>query len=808
MYEILSAGGNDMKYEALIARMMLEEKASLMSGANFWNTKPVPRLGIPGMMLTDGPHGLRKQGGKEDHLGLNQSIPATCYPSAAGLANSWDEDLMEEMGQHLGLEAASEGVSVLLGPGVNIKRSPLCGRNFEYFSEDPYLAGKMAAALIRGIQSNGVSACVKHYAANSQELRRMTNDSVLDERTLREIYLPAFEMAVKEGGVGCLMTSYNRVNGTYANEHPHLLREILYNEWGFEGVVVSDWGGNNDRVESIKAGGTLEMPSSHGQTDRHIVEAVRNGTLDEKLLDEQVDRLLDLIFLTRPHVIGKTYDRDAHHEAAARVAEKTAVLLKNEDNILPIKQGQRIAVIGDFARMPRYQGAGSSRINPTRLDNGLDALKAIGADVVGFAPGFRRGGKMDPMLIRQACNLARNADVVLLWMGLDEAGEAEGVDRENMKLPENQIALLNALAQANPNIAVVLSCGCAVEMDWDVKARALIHGYLGGQAGAKAMARLLTGKVNPCGKLSETVPLCYADMPSAPYYPGLEATSEYREGLYVGYRYFDSAQREVKYPFGFGLSYTTFEYSGLEVSDDAVRFRIRNTGTVPGEEIAQLYIHADTCGMFRPEQELKGFVKVSLAPGQEQEVDIALNDRDFAVWSIEENNWVVEPGSYELRIGASSRDIRLSAKVQKDGGVPANPYQNASFAPYYEANVQNIPDESFAALLGRDIPAANWDRTAPMGFNDTISQGEYLSGGLGKWIYHFIELTRKALVAIDKKELANDLAFIMNMPWRNVARMSGILDDRQVLALLEIINRRKGGLKKFIKTLKKGNHHG
>ena len=797
-----------MKYEALIARMTLEEKASLMSGANFWNTKPVPRLGIPGMMLTDGPHGLRKQGGKEDHLGLNQSIPATCYPSAAGLANSWDEDLMEEMGQHLGLEAASEGVSVLLGPGVNIKRSPLCGRNFEYFSEDPYLAGKMAAALIRGIQSNGVSACVKHYAANSQELRRMTNDSVLDERTLREIYLPAFEMAVKEGGVGCLMTSYNRVNGTYANEHPHLLRDILYHEWGFEGVVVSDWGGNNDRVESIKAGGTLEMPSSHGQTDRHIVDAVRNGTLDEKLLDEQVDRLLDLIFLTRPHVIGKTYDRDTHHEAAARVAEKTAVLLKNEDNILPIKQGQRIAVIGDFARMPRYQGAGSSRINPTRLDNGLDALKSIGADVVGFAPGFRRGGKMDPMLIRQACNLARNADIVLLWMGLDEAGEAEGVDRENMKLPENQIALLSALAQVNPNIAVVLSCGCAVEMDWDSKAKALIHGYLGGQAGARAMARLLTGKVNPCGKLSETVPLCYADMPSAPYYPGLEATSEYREGLYVGYRYFDSARKNVKYPFGFGLSYTTFEYSGLEVCDDAVRFRIRNTGSVPGEEVAQLYIHADTCGMFRPEQELKGFVKVSLAPGEEQEVDIAINDRSFSVWSIEENNWIIEPGSYELRIGASSRDIRLSARVQKEGGIPANPYQNASFAPYYEATVQSIPDESFAALLGRNIPAAKWDRTAPMGFNDTISQGEYLTGGLGKWIYNLIELTRKALVAINKKELANDLAFIMNMPWRNVARMSGILDDRQVLALLEIINRQKGGLKKFINTLKKENHHG
>ena len=498
-----------MKYAQLISQMTLEEKASLMSGANFWNTKAVPRLEIPGMMLTDGPHGLRKQGGKADNLGLNKSVPATCYPTASGLANTWDEELLEQMGQHLGLEAASEGVSVLLGPGVNIKRSPLCGRNFEYFSEDPYLAGKMAAALIRGIQSNGISACVKHYAVNSQELLRMTNDSVVDERTLREIYLPAFEMAVKEGGVKCLMTSYNRVNGTYAHENTHLLREILYGEWGYDGVVVSDWGGNNDRVASVKAGGTLEMPSSHGQTDRYLVEAVRSGDLAEELLDEQVDRLLDLIFTTAPNITGKTYFREAHHRMAARVAEKTAVLLKNEDSILPLKKDQKIAVIGDFARIPRYQGAGSSKINPTKLDNGIDALKTVGANVTGFAPGFRRNGKADPMLIRQACTLAKDADIVLLWLGLDEGGEAEGVDRENMKLPENQIALLNALYAVNSNIVVVLSCGCAVEMQWDEKAKAVLHGYLGGQAGAIALGKLLTGQANPCGKLSETIPLCY-----------------------------------------------------------------------------------------------------------------------------------------------------------------------------------------------------------------------------------------------------------------------------------------------------------
>ena len=787
-----------MKHADLIKQMTLEEKASLMSGANFWNTKPVTRLGIPGMMLTDGPHGLRKQGGKADHLGLNKSIPATCYPSAAGLANTWDEALIEEMGGFLGLEAASEGVSVLLGPGVNIKRSPLCGRNFEYFSEDPYLSGKMAAALIRGIQSNGISACVKHYAANSQELRRMTNDSVLDERTLREIYLPAFEMAVKEGDVKTLMTSYNRINGIYAHEHPHLLRDILYGEWGFDGMVVSDWGGNNDRVESVRQGGTLEMPSSNGQTDRHIVEAVRNGHLEESILDEQVDRLLDLVLTTQEHIAGKIYDRDAHHAVAAKVAEKSAVLLKNEEKILPLNRTQKIAVIGDFAKGPRYQGAGSSKINPTKLDCGLDALKAIGANVTGFAPGFRRGGKKDTMLIRQACNLAKDAEIVLLWLGLDEGGEAEGVDRETMSLPENQLALLNAVAEVNPNIVVVLSCGCAVEMDWDVKAKAVIHGYLGGQAGALAMAKLLIGEANPCGKLSETVPLRYEDVSSAPYYPGMEATSEYREGLYVGYRYFDTVKNAVKYPFGYGLSYTTYEYSDLQVSEDAVSFRIRNIGGRTGEEIVQLYIHAETKGMFRPEQELKGFAKVFLNPGEEKDVRIPLADRSFAVWSILENAWVIEGGSYELRIGASSRDIRLTADVQKDGSV-ANPYTGDVFSPYYSGEVQQVNDESFAALLGHAIPATKWDRSAPIGFNDTISQGEYLKVGIGKGIYNLISFVRNVLMAMEKKELGNNVMFVMNLPWRGVARMSGVLTDEQVLALIDMINRKKGGFHKFLK---------
>lgn len=792
-----------MKHKDLIEQMTLQEKASLLSGANFWNTKPVPRLGIPGMMMTDGPHGLRKQGGKADHLGLNKSIPATCYPSAAGLANTWDEGLLEEMGRSLGREAASEGVSVLLGPGVNIKRNPLCGRNFEYFSEDPFLSGKLAAALIRGIQENGISACVKHYAANSQELRRMTNDSVMDERTLREIYLPAFEMAVKEGKVKCLMTSYNRLNGTYTHEHPHLLREILYGEWGFEGAVVSDWGGNNDRVASVKAGGTLEMPSSAGQTDRHLVQAVQAGELDEAVLDEQVDRLLDLLLSTRPDPTPAPYDREEHHQACRKVAEKCAVLLKNEDNILPLKQ-QTVAVIGDFAKYPRYQGEGSSKINPTKLDSGLDALKAAGVNVIGYTPGYHRGGKASSARLQKACSLAKEAEVVLLWLGLDEGGEAEGVDRDTMTLPQNQLALLDALSRVNPNIVVVLSCGCSVEMGWDSKVKALLHGYLGGQAGAQAQAALLTGAANPSGKLSETIPLCYEDVPSAGYYPGREATSEYREGIYVGYRYYDTAKKPVKYPFGFGLSYTSFAYSQLEIGENQVRLRIRNTGSRYGEEIAQLYIHRQTGGMFRPEQELKGFVKVSLAPGEEREVAIPLNDRSFALWSVAKKDWVVEPGVYELRIGASSRDVRLTGTLEKAGEAAENPYRDAAFAPYYKAEVTRVPDESFRALLGRPIPQASWDRSAPMGFNDTLSQGEYLSGGFGKWIYRLILTVHDVLMAFGEKELANNVMFGMNLPWRGVARMSGFLQEEQVFAVLDMVNRKKGGFRRLISTMGKG----
>lgn len=788
-----------MKYRELIDKMTLEEKAGLTSGMDFWHTKPIPRLGIPSMLLSDGPHGLRKQEWQSDHLGMHRSVPATCFPTAASLANSWDTDMIERLGRALGLEAASEGISVLLGPGCNIKRNPLCGRNFEYFSEDPYLSGKSAAALIRGVQSNGISACVKHFAANSQELRRMSNDSVVDERTLREIYLPSFEMAVKEGGVKCVMTSYNRLNGEYTNENTHLLQDILYGEWGYDGMVVTDWGGNNDRVKALVAGDNLEMPYSGGDTDRYVAQAVRDGVISEELLDERVDKILDMIFTTRKAFDYKHYDKAEHHRLAAGFAEETAVLLKN-DGILPLRSGS-VAVIGDFAKTPRYQGAGSSLVNSTRVDNALDALRTEGVRIVGFEPGYRRGGGRSSRLCAKACELAMRAETVLLFLGLDEGGEAEGIDRSDMRLPENQLELLTALSAVSRNIVVVLSCGGAVEMPWQDRARAVVHGFLGGQAGATAMARLLTGKANFSGKLSETIPLRYEDMPSAPYYPGREKTSEYREGLFVGYRYFDTAQKPVLYPFGYGLSYTQFRYSDLKIDGDTVSFSVENTGKMSGAEVAQLYIAPRTNGTFRPAQELKGFVRITLAPNEKKRAEITLTDRSFALWSTKHNDWVVESGEYEILVGASSRDIRLHGTVTRKG-ITEKLYDEPELAPYYTGDVMAVPDAAFEALLGRPVPQRNWDREAPFGFNDCVSQGEYLRGGLGKAIYNGVRLVRNGLLLCGKKMAANNFMYILDVPYRNIARMTGIFNDEQVYALLKVVNREKGGVKAFINATK------
>ena len=790
-----------MKYTELISKMTLEEKASLCSGADFWHTKAVERLGIPQMMLTDGPHGLRKQIGKNDHLGLNAAYPATCFPTASAAANSWDIELLEQMGVRLGEEARAQRVGVILGPGVNIKRSPLCGRNFEYYSEDPLLAGKCAAALVRGIQSTGVAACVKHFAANSQETLRMTNDSVVDERTLREIYLPAFELAVREGHVKCLMTSYNMLNGQYANENTHLLQDILTQEWGYDGLIVTDWGGGNDRVRGLIAGNSLEMPGTGGETDGQILAAVRGGRVSEKLLDERVGRILRLVddaqaaFKSAPGC-----DMDEHHEFAASLAEESAVLLKNEGGILPLRENARVAVIGDFAKTPRYQGAGSSHIEPTKLECGLDALRAEGVNVLGFEPGFKRRGGRSQRLISRACELCMGADIVLVWLGLDEGSEAEGVDRSHMHIPENQIELLRAVRAVNPNIAVILSCGSPVETDWDCDCRALLHGYLGGQAGAKAIARLVTGRASPSGKLAETMPHSLSDTPCFKYYPGAEKTSEYREGIFVGYRYYDTAKKAVKYPFGFGLSYTTFEYSGLELRPEGVSFTIKNTGSAEAAEIAQVYISAPCGDVFRPEKELRGFARVTLAPDEEKRVFVELPERAFQYWNTLESRWATIGGRYEVLVGASSRDIRLRGHVDKAGDGAPDPYSDAVFAPYRTAGVQSVPDECFAAVLGRELPPRLWDRKAPLEFNSALVQGAYRPG-IGRFLYRLLRLVHGFFRLTGSAEGANNTEFAMNLPYRGLARFTGAVTEAQVRALLMAANREKGGYRALIRAL-------
>ncbi|WP_456271153.1 beta-glucosidase [Bacillus sp. AK031] len=778
-----------MKYKNIIEQMTLEEKASLMSGQNFWNTKAIERLGIPSIMLTDGPHGLRKQGGKADHLGLNKSIPATCFPPAATLANSWDLELIHEVGWYLGKEAANEEVSVLLGPGLNIKRNPLCGRNFEYFSEDPYLSGKLAADMVKGIQSHGISACPKHYAVNSQEHMRMTIDEVVDERALRELYLEGFRFAVEEGQPKTLMSSYNRVNGEYANENKHLMNDILYGEWNYQGIVVTDWGGNNDRVEGLKAGNQLEMPSAGGITDKEIVDAVKEGKLDEAVLDDSVERMLTLIFDTK-EALKQTVEVDfnEHHKKAVDAARRSMVLLKNEEKTLPLKKGQRVAVIGDFAKNPRYQGAGSSLINPTKVDNFLNQIEETDLSIVGYEQGFKRFGGKSESLKNSAMKLAAQADVVLLFLGLDEGSEAEGVDREDMKLRENQLELVGALSEVHDNIVVVLSGGSVIEMPFVSNVKAILHGYLGGQGGAAAVRDILVGDYNPSGKLAETYPLKYEDVSSAPYYPGLEATAEHRESIYIGYRYFDTRKIPVLFPFGHGLSYTEFEYNDLQVSKQSVSFSIKNIGEVAGEEVAQVYIKPLSSSVFRANKELKSFAKVYLEPGESKQVTIELDDHAFAYYNTFANGWSVESGQYELQVGSSIQDIHIAETLNVEGDNGKHHYDKELLKHYYQADVHHIGNEEFHNLLGYTPPSPLWNPENKLGYNDTIAQCRNKKG-LGKLLYLTVLATKKVLFLLNKPLQANNVMFVMNMPFRQIPRFTnGKISPKMLDRILKVIN--------------------
>ena len=778
-----------MKHQDILDQLTLEQKVALLSGRDVWSTYPFPQAGVPSMFLSDGPHGVRKQLGEGDHLGLNASQPSTCFPTAAGIANSWDPELATQAGRIIGKEAACLQVNVLLGPGLNIKRSPLGGRNFEYYSEDPYLSGKMAAAFIRGVQENGISACPKHFAANSQELLRMTCDSVVDERALRELYLTNFEIAVKEGHPKSIMSSYNKVNGTYANENAHLLTEILRDEWGFDGFVVTDWGGCNSQTEGLKAGSNLEMPGTIGDSDREVLASLKEGRITEAEIDLRVDQLLDVILSTAKATQEgkKEFDQQAHHDAARVTAAQTAVLLKNQDGILPLAAGTRVAVIGDMALEPRYQGAGSSLVNPTKLDKPLDCLKESGLDVVGHAQGYLRSGKQDQALQQAAVQLASTADVVLLYLGLPEIFESEGMDRSHMHLPENQNQLVQAVAAVNPNVVVVLSGGSPVELPWLSQCKGLIHGYLGGQAGAGAMADLLTGKTNPSGKLAETYPITYEDTPNCNYFPGRELTAEYRESIFVGYRYYLSAQKPVCFPFGYGLSYTTFQYSDLSVSDQEVTFTLTNTGDRAGAEVAQLYVALPESKIFRAARELKGFAKVFLQPGESRQVTIPLDDKAFRYFNVKTNRWEVESGRYQLMVAASAEDVRLTGEVEVKGTDAPIPYDRDELSCYFSAQVENVPDGQFEALLGRPIPQSKWDRSAPLGMNDSLLQMSYAKGLVARFAAGRLAAIQRSSEAKGAPNL--NVLFIHNMPFRGLAKMSnGLASTEMAASVLEICN--------------------
>lgn len=659
----------------IISQMTLEEKAGLCSGLDFWNTKAVERLGIPSIMMTDGPHGLRKQAGNSDHIGLFESVPATCFPSGAGLACSWDRELLEKVGVALGEECQAENVSIILGPAANIKRSPLCGRNFEYFSEDPYLSTEMAASHIKGVQSQGVGTSLKHFAANNQEHRRMSIDTIADERTLREIYLASFEGAVKQSQPWTVMCAYNKVNGSYCSENKYLLTDILRNEWDFEGFVVSDWGAVNERADGLAAGLELEMPSSHGIGDKKIVEEVKAGLLQESVLDKAVERLLNIIFKAIDNKKENTaYDKDAHHGLARAVARECMVLLKNDDNILPLNREGSLAILGAFAKKPRYQGGGSSHINPYKLDNIYDEIeKAASTGVrLSYAEGYKLDSDdMDEGLLSEAREAAKKANAAVLFAGLPDRYESEGYDRVHIRIPENQRKLIEAVAEVQKNLVVVLSNGSPIEMPWIDKVKGVLEGYLGGQALGGAIADLLFGVANPCGKLAETFPKKLSDTPSHLNYPGEGDRVEYREGLFVGYRYYDAKEIEPLFPFGHGLSYTKFKYSGIsvdkkDITDNdtvTVTVRVKNTGNVPGKEIVQLYVRDVKSSVIRPEKELKGFEKVDLLPGEEKNVTFTLGKRAFAYYNIDINDWYVESGEFEILIGKSSREIVLTETV-------------------------------------------------------------------------------------------------------------------------------------------------
>lgn len=806
---------NDKDYQAILDKLTLAEKVSMCSGSTTWLTQPVKRDGvdIPAVRMSDGPIGLRREKMSGGVNIMQTPEPATCFPGAVTCASSWDVELEEEVGSAIAVEAQSLGVSTVLGPGVNIKRSPLCGRNFEYFSEDPFLAGRMGGAWVHGVQKMNVGTSLKHYLANNQEYIRMCIDSIVDERTLREIYMPAFEHIVKTEQPTTVMCSYNRLNGKYLSDHKRFLTDVLRDEWGFKGIVVSDWGAVNDRGVGVKAGLDLEMPGSKGLNDKSIYTALENGTLTTEDLDRVVLRLIRFAYENAEReVSGVTYDAEEHNALARRMAESGAVLLKN-DGALPLNKKQSIAVIGRLAKNLRYQGGGSSHILPNKITSFLDALDNAG-QAYEYADGYTiKGEGYKKSLVDKAIKTAKGKDAVLLFVGLTDAFESEGYDRSHIKMPSSHVTLINELCKVNKNVIVVLSCGSPVEIgDWDKDVKAILNVYLGGQAGGEATYNLVYGKANPSGKLAETFPVHESDYLGAKYFRMGPRTVEYREGVYVGYRYYDSAKKDVKYPFGYGLSYTTFEYSNLRLSADSidegepfsVTFTVKNTGNVYGAEVAQVYVSDTQSTLYRPKKELKGFKKVFLQPGEAKDVTVELDSRAFAYYNVAINDWHIESGDFAILVGASSRDIRLEGHVNVTSANPDAPipdYTQTAPAYYDVANADEIPQEQFEALYGAKMienkPFEKGEFTA----NNTIGQCNVK--GFGRFMYRFAvgAVNLVALSAENPEMLTNS---VKDMPYRAIASWSmGIIKDGALKGIEDMLNGKKGGFRRFVKGLRK-----
>ncbi len=800
----------------VLSELTLEEKAGLCSGKTFWLTKAVERLGVPSVMMTDGPHGLRKEIQKSSGTNIMKgSQPSTCFPTAVTTASGWDRQLVAGVGKAIGEEAIDQGVSTVLGPGTNIKRSPLCGRNFEYFSEDPFLAGEMATAYVNGLQSTGVGCSLKHYAGNNQEYLRMSIDAKIDERTLREIYLPAFENTVKRAQPQQVMCSYNMLNGEFVSDSRRMLTEILREEWGFKGIVVSDWGATDDRVLGLKGGLDLEMPGNKGMNDRRIVKAVNEGTLTMEELDVVVERMLRYISECadrKAENAGKKADYEAHHEFARKVAAESSVLLKNDDSLLPLSKTDKITVIGKLAEVVRYQGSGSSHIVPTYLNSVLDVLTKEGVNFT-YSEGYslKKDG-FSQKLLDKALESAKTADKVVCFIGLTDIYESEGFDRTHMELPLGHNKLAMELLKIRPDTIFVLQGGSPVVLPWFDDAKAVLNTYLGGQAVAEATVDLLLGKVNPSGKLAETYPYANESCSAAKLFPMGPQYVEYRESIYVGYRWYDSAKLDVRFPFGYGLSYTTFEYSDLKldkqtVSDSdtlTVTFNVTNTGKVDGKEVVQVYVRDPECSVFKAEKELKGFDKVFVKAGETVSVSINLDKRSFSFYNTETNDWYAEAGKYEILVGASSRDIRLSGEVTLTSEKqPVRDYK--AIAPVYfdVQNVKDWPKDQFEALYGQAIPENHQQQRGE--FTPNSSMSDVKSVPLGKFLYNVLSGGGK-LVAGSAANSAMIVESIKTMPLRAFSGYSGgILSPMTVDGLVMMLNKEKGGFRKFCAGFKKKN---